>query len=332
MLFCSGTPMKLRHRRQFLQLAAASAALPLVSRTVSAQPYPSRPVHIVVGYPAGGSPDIIGRLVGQWLSERLNQQFIVDNRPGAASNIGTEIAAKASPDGYTLFVAVSTNAVNATLYTNLNFNFIRDLAPVAGIGRTPFVMVLNPSFPAKTLPEFIAYAKANPRKIDMASQGMGTTPHVCGELLKAMTGVDFVHVPYRGNLMPDLLAGQVQFYFSPMAQAIELIKDGRLRALGVTTATRVDALPAVPAIAEFVPGYVATGWYGICAPTGTPAAIIDRLNSEIIAGVAAPDLQARFLALGVEPMPMTAAEFGKFIADETEKWARVIMLAGIKPE
>jgi len=324
--------MKLRHRRQFLQLAAASAALPLVSRTVSAQPYPSRPVHIVVGYPAGGSPDIIGRLVGQWLSERLNQQFIVDNRPGAASNIGTEIAAKASPDGYTLFVAVSTNAVNATLYTNLNFNFIRDLAPVAGIGRTPFVMVLNPSFPAKTLPEFIAYAKANPRKIDMASQGMGTTPHVCGELLKAMTGVDFVHVPYRGNLMPDLLAGQVQFYFSPMAQAIELIKDGRLRALGVTTATRVDALPAVPVIAEFVPGYVATGWYGICAPTGTPAAIIDRLNSEIIAGVAAPDLQARFLALGVEPMPMTAAEFGKFIADETEKWARVIMLAGIKPE
>jgi len=324
--------MKLRHRRQFLQLAAASAALPLVSRTVSAQPYPSRPVHIVVGYPAGGSPDIIGRLVGQWLSERLNQQFIVDNRPGAASNIGTEIAAKASPDGYTLFVAVSTNAVNATLYTNLNFNFIRDLAPVAGIGRTPFVMVLNPSFPAKILPEFIAYAKANPRKIDMASQGMGTTPHVCGELLKAMTGVDFVHVPYRGNLMPDLLAGQVQFYFSPMAQAIELIKDGRLRALGVTTATRVDALPAVPAIAEFVPGYVATGWYGICAPTGTPAAIIDRLNSEIIAGVAAPDLQARFLALGVEPMPMTAAEFGKFIADETEKWARVIMLAGIKPE
>jgi len=323
--------MKLRHRRH-LQLAAASAALPLVSRTVSAQPYPSRPVHIVVGYPAGGSPDIIGRLVGQWLSERLNQQFIVDNRPGAASNIGTEIAAKASPDGYTLFVAVSTNAVNATLYTNLNFNFIRDLAPVAGIGRTPFVMVLNPSFPAKTLPEFIAYAKANPRKIDMASQGMGTTPHVCGELLKAMTGVDFVHVPYRGNLMPDLLAGQVQFYFSPMAQAIELIKDGRLRALGVTTATRVDALPAVPAIAEFVPGYVATGWYGICAPTGTPAAIIDRLNSEIIAGVAAPDLQARFLALGVEPMPMTAAEFGKFIADETEKWARVIMLAGIKPE
>ena len=324
--------MKLRHRRQFLHLAAATAALPLVSRTVSAQAYPSRPVHIVVGYPAGGSPDIIGRLVGQWLSERLNQQFIVDNRPGAASNIGTEIAAKASPDGYTLFVAVSTNAVNATLYANLNFNFIRDFAPVAGIGRTPFVMVFNPSFPAKTLPEFIAYAKANPRKIDMASQGMGTTPHVCGELLKAMTGVDFVHVPYRGNLMPDLLAGQVQFYFSPMAQAIELIKDGRLRALGVTTAIRVDALPAVPAIAEFVPGYVATGWYGICAPTGTPAAIIDRLNSEIIAGVAAPDLQARFLALGVEPMPMTAAEFCKFIADETEKWARVIMLAGIKPE
>jgi tripartite-type tricarboxylate transporter receptor subunit TctC len=324
--------MKLRHRRQFLHLAAGSAALPLVSRTVSAQAYPSRPVHIIIGYPAGGSPDIIGRLVGQWLSERLNQQFIVDNRPGAASNIGTEIAAKAPPDGYTLFVAVSTNAVNATLYTNLNFNFIRDLVPVAGVGRTPFVMVFNPSFPAKTLPEFIAYAKANPRKINMASQGMGTTPHVCGELLKTMTGVDFVHIPYRGNLMPDLLAGQVHFYFSPMAQAIELVKDGRLRALGVTTATRVDALPDVPAIAEFVPGYVAIGWYGICAPAGTPAAIIDRLNSEIIAGVAAPDLKARFLALGVEPMPMTAAEFGKFIADEIEKWARVITLAGIKPE
>ena len=208
-------------RRKFLHLAAGAAALPALSRVVRAQSYPTRPVRIVVPYPAGGSPDIIGRLIGQWLSEHLNQQFVVENRPGAASNIGTEIVAKAPPDGYTLLVAVSTNAVNATLYTNLSFSFIRDLTPVAGIGRTPFVMVFNPSFPTKTLPEFIAYAKANPGKINMASQGMGTTPHICGELFKMMTGVDFVHVPYRGNLMPDLLAGQVQFYFSPMAQALE---------------------------------------------------------------------------------------------------------------
>ena len=318
-------------RRKFLHLAAGAAALPALSRVARAQSYPTRPVRIVVPYPAGGSPDIIGRLIGQWLSEHLNQQFVVENRPGAASNIGTEIVAKAPPDGYTLLVAVSTNAVNATLYTNLSFSFIRDLTPVAGIGRTPFVMVFNPSFPTKTLPEFIAYAKANPGKINMASQGMGTTPHICGELFKMMTGVDFV-MPYRGNLMPDLLAGQVQFYFSPMAQALELIKDARLRALGVTTATRADALPDIPAIAEFVPGYAASGWYGICAPTGTPAAIIERLSSEITAGVAAPDLKARLLTLGVESTPMTPAKFGKFIADETEKWARVIRLAGINPE
>jgi len=319
-------------RRKFLHLGAGAAALPALSRVAQAQSYPTRPVRIVVPYPAGGSPDIIGRLIGQWLSDQFNQQFVVDNRPGAASNIGTEMVAKAPPDGYTLLVAVSTNAVNATLYTNLSFSFIRDLAPVAGIGRTPFVMVFNPSFPTKTLPEFIAYAKANPGKINMASQGMGTTPHICGELLKIMTGIDFVHVPYRGNLMPDLLAGQVQFYFSPMAQALELIKDGRLRALGVTTATRADALPDIPAIAEFVPGYEASGWYGICAPTGTVAAIIDRLSSEIVAGVAAPHLKARLLDLGVESTPMTPAKFGKFIADETEKWAKVIKLAGINPE
>jgi tripartite-type tricarboxylate transporter receptor subunit TctC len=317
-------------RRRFLHLAAGTAALPAV--IARAQAYPTRPVHIVVPYPAGGSPDIIGRLIGQWLSERLNQQFVVDNRPGAASNIGTEFVAKAPPDGYTLLLAVSTNAVNATLYTNLNFNFIRDLAPVAGVGRTPFVMVFNLSFPAKTVPEFIAYAKANPGKVNMASQGMGTTPHVCGELFKIMTSVDLVHVPYRGNLMSDLLAGQVHFYFSPMAQAIELIREGRLRALGVTTATRVDALPDVPAIGEFVPGYVASGWYGICAPTGTPAEIIGKLSTGITASIAAPTLKARFLALGVEPTPMAAADFGKFIADETQKWAEVIKLAGIKPE
>ena len=221
-------------RRRFLHLAAGAAALPAVSRMVRAEAYPTRSVRIVVGYPPGGAPDIIARLIGQWLSERLGQQFIVDNRPGAASNIGTETVAKAPPDGYTLLIAVSTNAVNATLYTNLSFNFVRDMVAVGLIGGTPFVMVVNPSFPAKTVPEFIAYAQANPGKINMASQGIGTTPHVCGVLLKMMTGIELVHVPYRGNLMPDLLAGQVQLYFSPMAQAIEYVKDGRLRALGVT--------------------------------------------------------------------------------------------------
>ena len=319
-------------RRKFLHLAAGAAALPSMSRAALALDYPTRPVHIVVPYPAGGSPDIIGRLIGQWLTERLVQQFIVDNRPGAASNVGTEIAAKAPPDGYTLLIAVSTNAVNASIYTNLNFNFVRDLAPVARIGRTSFVMAFTPSFTAKTFPEFIAYAKANPGKINMASQGIGTTPHVCGELLEMMTGIDLVHVPYRGNLMPDLLAGQVQFYFSPMVQAIEYIRDGRLRALGVTTAKRSDLLPDVPAIGEFVPGYEANGWYGICVPTGTPAAIIDKLSTEIIAGVADPNLKARLLAVGVEPTPMAPGAFGKFIADETEKWGKVIKFANIKVE
>jgi tripartite-type tricarboxylate transporter receptor subunit TctC len=319
-------------RRQFLQLTTGAATLPVMLRIASAEAYPTRPVHIVVGYPAGGSPDIVARLTGEWLSEQLGQQFVVDDRPGAPSNIGTEMVAKALPDGYTLLMAVSTNAVNASLYTNLNFNFIRDFAPVGSIGGTPFVMVFNPSFPAKTFPEFIAYAKANPGKINMASQGIGTTPHVCGELLMMMTGIDLVHVPYRGNLMPDLLAGQVQFYFSPMAQAIEYVRDGRLRALAVTTATRAERLPDVPSIGEFVPGYVANGWYGICAPAGTPTAIIDKLNANITAGVADPKFKARLLALGVAPRARTPAEFAKFIADETEKWAKVIKFAGIVPE
>lgn len=234
-------------RRKFLQLTAAAAALPAISSTAGAEAYPTRPVHIVAGYPAGGAPDIMARLIGEWLSERLGQQFIVDDRPGAASNIGTEMVAKAPPDGYTLLMAVSTNAVNASFYTNLNFNFIRDFAAVGSIGGTPFVMVFNPSFPAKSLPEFIAYAKANPGKINMASQGIGTTPHVCGELLMMMTGIDLVHVPYRGNLMPDLLAGQVQFYFSPMAQAIEYVKDGRLRPLAVTPVRERRCCPTFPA-------------------------------------------------------------------------------------
>jgi tripartite-type tricarboxylate transporter receptor subunit TctC len=317
-------------RRNWLSLAAGFTALPMTSRLARADTYPSRPVHIVAPYPAGGAPDIVGRLFGEWLSERLGQQFIVDNRPGAASNIGTEAVAHAPADGYTLLVAVSTNAVNASIYKNLNFNFIRDFAPVAGIGGTPFVMAFTPSFPARTFPEFMAYARAHPGKVNMASQGIGTTPHVCGELLKMMTGIDFVHVPYRGNLMPDLLAGQVQFYFSPTAQAIEYVKDGRLRALAVTTAKRAALLPDVPTIGEFVPGYEASGWYGIAAPAGTPADVIGRLSSAILAGVADPKLKARLEALGIDPTPRGPAEFAKFIADETAKWAKVIKFADIK--
>jgi len=319
-------------RREFLQLTSAAAALPMMSSIASADPYPTRPVHIVAGYPPGGAPDIMARLIGEWLSEQLGQQFVIDDRPGAAGNIGAEMVAKSPPDGYTLLLAVSTNAVNASLYKNLNFNFIRDFAAVGSIGGTPFVMAFNPSFPAKTFPEFIAYAKANPGKINMASQGIGTTPHVCGELLMMMTGIDLVHVPYRGNLMPDLLAGQVQFYFSPMVQAIEYIRDGRLRAIAVTTAMRAETLPDIPSIGEFVPGYVATGWYGICAPKDTPAAIIDKLNVNITAAVADPRFKARLLSLGVVPTARTPAEFGKFIADETEKWAEVIKFAGIVSE
>ena len=319
-------------RRQFLRLAAGAVALPAMSRITAAQSYPTRPVHLVVGYPPGGAPDIVSRLIAEWLSERLGQQFIVDNRAGAGSNIGTEIVAKAPPDGYMLFMAVSTNAVNATLYTDLNFSFVNDFAAVAGIGGTPFVLVVTPSFPPKTIPEFIAYAKAHPGKVNMGSQGIGTTPHVCGELLKMMTGAGFVHVPYRGSLMPDLLAGQVQFYFSPMAQAIEYVRDGRLRALGVTTATRSDLLPDVPAIGEFVPGFLAIGWYGICVPRGTATPIIDKLSTAIIAGLADTNLKARLLALGIEPRPMKPPEFGKFIVEETAKWAKVIKFAGVKVE
>jgi tripartite-type tricarboxylate transporter receptor subunit TctC len=266
------------------------------------------------------------------LSERLGQQFVIDNRSGAASNIATEIAAKSPPDGYTLLIVVSTNAINASLYTNLNFSFGQDLIPVASIGPAPFVMVVNPAFPAKTIPEFIADAKANPGKINMASAGVGTGPHVAGELFKMMTGIDFVHVPYRSNYLPDLLAGQVQFAFSPTPAAVAFLRDGRLRALGVTTATRSEVLPDVPAIGEFVPGYVAAGWYGICAPAGTPTAIIDKLNAAITAGDGDPEMKSHLAGLGVQPRPMTPEEFGKFIADETEKWGKVAKFAGIKTD
>jgi tripartite-type tricarboxylate transporter receptor subunit TctC len=262
-------------RRRFLHLAAGAAALPTISRIAKAQSYPSRPVRMIVGYPAGNAPDIIARLMGQWLSERLGQQFVIENRPGFGGNIGTEIVVRSPPDGYTLLLPVSTNAVNATLYANLNFNFIRDIAPVASVANAPFVMVVTPSFPAKTVPEFIAYAKLNPSKINMASGGNGTAPHIFGELFMSMTGVHLVHVPYRGAYMPDLLAGQVQVVFGPIAQSVELVRTGRLRALAVTTAKRLEVLPDVPSVGEFVPGYEAVGWYGIGVPKNTPAEIID---------------------------------------------------------
>ena len=318
-------------RRNFLRMAASAVALPALPRLASAIDYPTRPVHVVVGFPPGITPDIIARLVCESLSQRLGQQFIVDNRPGAASNIGTEMVATAAPDGYTLLLAVSTNAVNATLYRNLSFDFVRDIVPIGRIGTNPFVLVVTPSLPVKTLPEFIAYAKANPGKLYMASQGIGTTPHVCGELLKMMTGINFVHVPYKDALMPDLLAGRVQFYFSPTPQAVAYVKDGRLRALGVTSATRSPALPDIPAIGEFVPGYVANGWLGFGAPKGTSTEIIDKLNKSITALVTDPKVKTRLLALGVEPGPMTPVEFGKFIAADIAKWAKVIKLADIKP-
>jgi tripartite-type tricarboxylate transporter receptor subunit TctC len=319
-------------RREFLHLAAATAALPAWSQIARAETYPARPVHIVTGYPAGAGPDIIARLIAESLSQKLGQQFIVDNRPGASSNIGTEFVAHSPPDGYTLLLTVSTNAVNATLYTNLNFSFSRDLVPVAGIGRTPFVIAAYPGFPAKTVPELIAYAKANPGRVNFASQGVGSGPHVSGELFKMMAGIDLVHVPYKANYNTDLLGGQIQLAFAPMAQVIEFFRDGRLRAIAVTTATRSDALPDVPAIGEFLPGYDAAGWYGICAPAGTPADVIAKLAPAITAAVAEPAFKSRLTALGVEPKPMTTPEFSKFVGDEIDKWAKVLKFAGTKAE
>ncbi len=319
-------------RRQFLHLAAGAATLPAVARIARAQTYPTRPVHIVAGVPAGLAPDILARLTGQWLSERLSQQFVIDNRPGAGTNIGTEAVVRATPDGYTLLLATPANAINAALYPNLNFNFIRDTTPIASICLGPFVMVVNPSLPAKTVPEFIAYAKANPGKINMASAGNGTPPHVFGELFKMMTGVDLVHVPYRSSYVPDLLGGQVQLAFGSIPAWIEFIRTGKVRALAVTPSKRLDALPDVPAMAEFVPGYDANSWDGISAPKNTPAEIVGKLNKEVNAVVADPAFGARLAALGNVPMLMTPADFGKFIVEETEKWAKVVRFADIKPE
>jgi tripartite-type tricarboxylate transporter receptor subunit TctC len=321
-------------RRRFLHLAAGAAVLPVAAWTARAQTYPSRPVRLLVGFGAGGAPDILARLMAQWLSDRLGQPFVVENRVGGSSGIATETVVQAPADGQTLLLASLANAVNATLYEKLNYNFIRDIAPVAGISRDPNVMVVVPSFPAKTVPEFIAYAKANPGKINMASPGVGTSPHMAGELFKYMTGVDMAHVAYRGSppALADLLAGQVQVYFAPIAAAIDYVKGGRLRALGVTTAVRADALPDVPAMAEFVPGYESSAFYGIGAPRNTPADVVDKLNKEINAGLADATLKARFAALGSVAFPGPPADFGKLVADETEKWSKVIRAANIKPE
>jgi tripartite-type tricarboxylate transporter receptor subunit TctC len=326
--------MKLPHRRQFLHLAAGAAALPAVSRFARAQGYPSRPVRFIVTFAAGGSPDIIARLIGQWLSERLGQPIIVENRPGAAGNIGTEIGVRAPPDGYTLLMALSVNAINATLYENLNFNFIRDSAPVASIASTPLIMEVNPSVPAKTVPEFIAYAKAHPGEISFASAGTGTGSHIAGELFKMMAGVDMVHVPYRsgGPAVTNLLAGQVQVLFNPPLASIAHIRAGRLRALAVTTATRSDALPDVPTVGEFVPGYEASTWYGVGVPKKTPAEIVDKLNKEINAALADPGMKARIVDLGGDALVLSPADFGRLIADETEKWGKVIRAVNIRPE
>ena len=319
-------------RRRLLHLAAGAAALPVLSRAARAQTYPARPVHLIVSFPAGSAPDIIARLAGQWLSERLGQQFVIENRPGFGGNIATEFVVRAPPDGYTLLMPVSTNAVNATLYPNLSFNFIRDIAPVARVANAPFVVVVPPTFTAKTLPEFIAYAKANQGKINMASGGNGTSPHIFGELFQIMTGTNLVHVPYRGVYVPDLLSGQVQVAFNPIAQVLELIRTGKLRALAVTPAKRLAALPDIPAVGEFVPGYDAAGWYGLGAPRGTPAEIVNKLNEAMNAGLADPKAKARLAELGVEGGPLTPAAFAQFIADETDKWAKVIKTAGITPE
>jgi len=317
-------------RRRFLGLAAVGAALPALPRVADADDFPSRPVHIVTGYPAGASPDIIARLIADALSRRMGQQFIVDNRPGAGSNIGTEVAAHSTPDGYTLLIAVSTNAINATLYTKLNFNFTKDFVSVARIGVTPFVIVANPTFSPKTIPELIAYSKTHPGQVNFASQGVGTGPHAAAELFKMMTGADLVHVPYKGNFNPDLLGGQIPLAFASIAQEIEFVKDGRLRCLAVTTGVRSDAVPDVPTIGEFVPGYEAAGWYGIVAPTGTPGDIVGKLARAVLDCANQEDMQSKLLAIGVVPRPMASPDFSKFIADETEKWAKVIRFADMK--
>jgi tripartite-type tricarboxylate transporter receptor subunit TctC len=336
-------------RRRLLHLAAGVAALPAASpiawaqtspaqtspaQTAAAQTYPARPVHVIVGFAAGGGVDITARLIGQWLSERLGQSFITENRAGAGGNIGTEVVVNAPPDGYTLLLATVPNAVNATLYDKLNFNFVRDIAPVAGVVRVPQVILVNPSVPAKTVLELIDYAKANPGKVNMASAGNGSAPHMAGELFNVMAGVDMVHVPYRGQgpALTDLLGGQVQVLFATTPGTTEYVRTGRLRALAVTTAARAQVLPDLPTVGDFVPGYEASQWYGVGAPRQTPAAIVDKLNAEINAALADPGMKARFADIGGEALTGSPADFGKLIATETEKWGKVVRAANLTPE
>jgi tripartite-type tricarboxylate transporter receptor subunit TctC len=321
-------------RRRFLRLAAAAAALPGLSGGARAQNYPVRPVRIIVGVAAGGANSTVARLVAQQLSEQLGQQFIVENRPGAGGNVGAQAAANAAPDGYTLLFAAAANAISASVYENIGFSFVRDIAPVASLVHGSLIMEVNPSFPAQTVPEFIAYAKANPGRINMASAGIGNTTHLAGELFMMLTGVKLTHVPYRGGApaVTDLLGGQVQVYFDGISGSLEYVRTGKLRALGVTTAARADVLPNVPSIGEFVPGYEVSGWYGIGAPKDTPAEIVDKLNSQINVALADPRLKTRLAELGYVPFTSSPAQFGKFIAGEIEKWGRVVKFANIKPE
>jgi len=321
-------------RRHVLHLAAGAIALPAASRIARAQTYPARPVHIIAGFAAGGGVDIAARLIGQWLSERLGQTFVTENRTGADGNIGTEVVVNAPADGYMLLLATVPNAVNATLYQKLNFNFIRDTVPIAGIIRVPMVVLLHPSIPATTIPELIAYAKANPGKVNMASAGIGSAPHMAGELFNVMTGVNMVHIPYRGQgpALTDLLGGQVQIMFATSPGTTDFIKSGKLRALAVTTASRANVLPDLPTVGDFVPGYEASQWYGLVAPKGTSADIVERLNKEVNAAFVDPGMKERFANIGGEPLVGSPAEFGKLIANETEKWAKVVKFAGVTPQ
>jgi tripartite-type tricarboxylate transporter receptor subunit TctC len=321
-------------RREFLRLVGGAAAPLAYLRIAEAQVYPARPVHIIVGFAPAGGADIMARLIGQWLSERLGQPFVVENRPGAGTNVATEAVVNAPADGHTLLMATLPNASNATLYENLKFNFIRDIAPISGASRDPFLIEVNPSVPVKTIPEFIAYAKANPGRINMASGGVGSGNHIAGELFKMLTGVDLVHVPYRGAgpALVDLLGGQVQVLFGSISSSIEYVKAGKIRALAATTAMRLPQLPELPTVAEFVPGYEFSFWTGVGAPKNTPAAIIDRLNQEINAAFMDAKVKARLAELGITTLPGSPSDFGRFIALETEKWAKVVRAANIKPE
>jgi tripartite-type tricarboxylate transporter receptor subunit TctC len=321
-------------RRRFLHLAAGAAALPTASRFAWAQAYPSRPVRLIIGYPPGGSADITARLTGQWLSERLGQPVVIESRPGAATNLATEAVVRASPDGYTLLLVAPANAINATLYDKLNFDFLRDIVPVAGIIRFPNVVVVNPSLPIKTIPELIAYAKANPGKLNMASSGNGSTIHMSGELFKMLTGINMVHVPYRGGApaLTDLIAGQVHVMFDNIPTSAEHIKAGRLRGLAVTSAARSQVLPDLPTVADFLPGYEASAWYGLGVPKNTPDEVIDKINKGMNAVLADPTSQARFAELGASLLPGSPADFSRLVADETEKWGKVVRFSGAKPD